>query len=516
MRTAAIKELHELIEVPLRRPELYNKLGVDPPKAIMLYGVTGTGKTYLIKNAANNVGAILYAIDLSGISSDDLINQFKKATEGKKPLVIYLVMHDPEHIRTNVVNTLCKILDGEVDLDLESTIITGSSVRPTLPNELRRPGRFDRELEIPLPSLSDRLEILESLSKGSKMESDVDFMELASLSTGFTPADIIQSLRTAARYAIRRHLDGTNHNLDDLDKIDESAIILTQEDIIQAIKDTKPTVFSEFGLYEPNIPWDSIGGHEELKKTLWENVIEPIIHKKFYKKAGVVGIKGILLYGPPGNGKSTLARAIATAINARFLYVNSSDFTGITGGEKRLRQLFEIAREVEPTLIFFDEADSLLPARESAKENTVMLVNEFLVQMDGIKGENNVVTIAATNFPDKLDEAAIRTGRLELKLLVSPPNFNGRVAAFTNLTKSMNLDEVDLVTIAKLTKPQGEFCYSFSDLKAITRNAGILSAREAIRMNYDSEAVKVSMNHFIESINNTKPSIEGYHFENRE
>jgi transitional endoplasmic reticulum ATPase len=355
--------------------------------------------------------------------------------------------------------------------------------------------------------------MIKDLFVKSKLDSSVDFNELATASSGFTPADLIQSLRTAARYAIREQITINTTEKDQLDKIDEASMILSQNNLLSGITDTKPTVFSEFGLYEPNVPWDSIGGHEQLKKTLWENVIEPVVYKQYYKKAGVEGIKGILLYGPPGNGKSTLARAIATAINARFLYVNSSDFTGISGSENRLRQLFEIARDVEPTLIFFDEADSLLPARESAKEETILLVNEFLTQMDGVGRENNVIIIAATNFPDKLDEAAIRTGRLELKLLVSPPNFKGRVAAFNNLTKSMNLrDEIDYNELAKLTKPQGDYCYSFSDLKAITRNAGILSARETIRMDSTPEEVIVSMNHFIQSISSSKPSIEGYEF----
>ncbi|MHA2028124.1 MAG: AAA family ATPase [Candidatus Kariarchaeaceae archaeon] len=516
MRKEAVKELYELIEVPLRRPELYDTLGVDPPKAIMLYGVTGTGKTYLIRKAAEKAEASLHSIDLSDISSEELIEKFHKAIVDSKPLVIYLVMHNPEHINTKVINTLCKILDGEFDIDLSSTVITGSSVRPTLPNELRRPGRFDRELEISLPSKKERLEIIENISSSSKLDSDVDFKELANASSGFTPADLIQSVRTAARYAIRQKIKKTEDESAQLEDIDEGAIFLSQNNLLSAIKDTKPTVFSEFGLYEPNVPWDTIGGHEQLKKTLWENVIEPVLFKKYYKQAGVEGIKGILLFGPPGNGKSTLARAIATAINARFLYVNSSDFTGISGNENRLRQLFEIARDVEPTLIFFDEADSLLPARESAKEETILLVNEFLTQMDGIGGENNVIIIAATNFPDKLDEAAIRTGRLELKLLVSPPNFEGRAAAFNNLTKSMNLDEeIDNKELAKLTQPQGDFCYSFSDLKAITRNAGIISAREAIRVKSKPEDVTVSMKHFIQSISTSKPSIEGYYFKDR-
>lgn len=513
MRNDAIKELYELIEVPLRRPELYEKLGVDPPKAIMLYGVTGTGKTFLIRRAAEKVGASLYSVDLSGITSEDLIKKFQIAINDSKPLVIYLVMHNPEHITTKVINTLCKILDGDTDLDLTSTIIAGSSVRPTLPNELRRPGRFDKELEIPLPSQKERLEIIKNISSKSKIEADVNYEELATSSSGFTPADLIQSLRTAARYAIRSKINDQNE-IDSLDSIDESSVILSQIDLLSAIKDTKPTVFSEFGLFEPNIPWDTIGGHEKLKQTLWENVIEPVLYKQYYKKVDVEGIKGILLYGPPGNGKSTLARAIATAIKARFLYVNSSDFTGISGSEKRLRQLFEIARDVEPTLIFFDEADSLLPARESAKEETIMIVNEFLTQMDGIGRENNVVIIAATNFPDKLDEAAIRTGRLELKLLVSPPNFKGRVAAFKNLTKSMNLDnQIDYNVLAKLTDPQDDFCYSFSDLKAIARNAGILSAREAIRIKSKPEDVTANMDHFKQSIESLKPSIKGYQLE---
>jgi transitional endoplasmic reticulum ATPase len=503
------KELAELIEIPLQKPELYKELGIDPPKAVLLYGATGVGKTYLIRKSAEKIKATLVSIDLSDISAEDLQKQFQQATLHKKPIVIYLVMHNPEQIGAQVVNMLCKILDGDTNLDLSSTIIAGSSVRPTLPDELRRSGRFDRELEVPLPNEEERLDIIQNLCKESRMDVNVDYKELVILSAGFTPADLIQALKTAARYAISSQLKSSDDNLKNLNNFENSSIFLGQNDLVSAFNDIKPTIFSEFGLFEPKVSWDSIGGHEDLKKTLWDNVIEPVIYKDYYKTVGVAGIKGIILYGPPGNGKSTLARAIATATKSRFLYINSTDFAGLSGDEKRLRQLFEIAKDAQPTLIFFDEAESLLPKRENAKDEAIKLVNEFLIQMDGIRENDNVIIIAASNFPENLDEAAIRTGRLELKLLVSPPNFEGRIAAFNNLTKAMNLDsDINYKNLAELTQPQDDYCYSFSDLKAIVRNSGTLSAREAIRNNIIPENVKISMNHFKITINSSNPSIK--------
>ncbi|MHA2100767.1 MAG: AAA family ATPase [Candidatus Kariarchaeaceae archaeon] len=447
----------------------------------------------------------MHQINLGSTSGAQLLEQVIQATSTDKPTVLYLVMHNPELILKKVISMLSKILDGETDANLNQTVIAGSSVRPALPSELRRPGRFTHEIYIGLPDNQERFSILSSITINSKLDSSVNLKELANLTRGYTPADLHHLLNSAAQFTIKRNFIVKNGSIEDQDI---SQFNLDQTDFLKAIQIITPTVYNEFGFSMSKITWEDLGGHSQIKNIIWDQVIQPRKFPEYYRKTGVSGVNGILLYGPPGNGKTTLAKAIANAADANFLYVNSSDFIGVSGGVKRLAQLFDLAQEVNPTLLFFDEVDGLLPKRDNASVDSILLVNEFLTNMDGAKGLDDVLVVAATNYIEKIDEAALRPGRLELKLLLPPPDDTGRLEIFKQLSKDLSIStDLNYKRIVNATKGGDSSVYSFADINSIVKKAGNLAAQEAISNNIPPEEVLITMNHFLDAINTTTPSI---------
>ena len=416
-------------------------------------------------------------------------------------------MHNPEAISKEVITVLSKILDGETGADLERVIIAGSSVRPTLPPELTRPGRFDKEFQIPLPNQEERHRILREITHGTKFSDEIDFNEIANKTRGYTPADLIQLVKTAARIAIRREFP--QHTMYDSEEEENPIIKLSSNDLQESISAIIPTVYKEFGLLQPDIKWDDIAGQYQLKALLQELVIEPITNKEYFKKAGVSTINGIVLYGPPGNGKTSLAKAIASAISAHFLYINSSELIGDTG--KEISQLFRIANDVEPTVLFFDEIDSLIPNRDNADSSAIARVNEFLSNLDGAGNSEETLVIAATNYLDRLDPAAIRTGRMELKLFVPPPDDVSRKEAFEKLLQRVNVNiEVNFDYLVKITEPTEIGMYSFSDLVSIVRESGSIAAKESIEMGLSPDEITIRNQHFQEVVKKITPSLVDY------
>ncbi|MDH5404612.1 MAG: AAA family ATPase [Candidatus Heimdallarchaeota archaeon] len=505
-RKEIIKELKELIEIPLTQPELYDELGIIPTRAILLYGVTGTGKTYMLKQITKEAKVSFESINLEGSTPKELLEKLEKITKTTKPVVIYLVMHNPEGISHKVITTLSKILDGETTIDLTRTIIAGSSVRPNLPQELRRPGRFDRELQVNLPNEEERLEILQFLSKKTKLSNSVKLGKIAQMTRGYTPADLMLIFQTAAQYSIRRKLEHSKpSNTQDQD------LYISQKDLVNSIKIIIPTVYKEFGLIRPNLDLNDLKGHDEIKKIIIEKVVLPIKHAEYYQKLNAGNINGILLYGPPGNGKTTIAKAIATAVNAHFLYVNSSELIGSTKNEKSLSQIFEVAYEVEPTVIFFDEVDSILLSRKDASTEVSALVNEFLVSMDGVGSSPNTLVIAATNFADRIDEAALRPGRLQLKIFIAPPNLKEREDVFSDLTTKLKLEEsLKMEYLAQKTNPNDEGHFNFADLHQIVRDASAFAAQDAISKQINPNNIIIMKEHFDRVFSQIKPSLMGY------
>lgn len=500
-RQQIIQELRELIVVPLLHPELYSNMGIPPPRGILLYGVTGTGKTFLIRQAAEDAKANLYPINIGGMKEAELLNEVRYAEQNLKPVVIYLVMHNPDAITNQITNTLNKILDGEAGIDLNHMIFAGSSVKPSLPSELRRAGRFDKELHIRLPDQDDRLSIIQNLVKKISIKKDLDLDFIAQNTKGYTPADLQQLFKVAARMAIRRKFS-------DQAIEPKENITLGIEDVKDALDQVEPTVFYEFGFTNPSIQWESLAGHHEIKKQILENIVQPIKFKSHFQKAGVSRSTGVLLYGPPGNGKTTIAKAIASASNSHFLYINSAELVN-EDGEQKLNQIFEIALEVGNTLLFFDEADVMLSKRQKKVTITNKLVNSFLTIMDGVLNLDDIIIVAATNFLDHIDEAVARPGRLELKIFVPPPDFEGRKETFELLTKNQSLGEsVKFEELAELTNEGDKGMYSFADLDLVVREAGVLAARESINSGKDSDEVMVGMSHFRDAIKRIQPSIE--------
>lgn len=503
-RSKAILELGELIDVPLNKPYLYEKLGVSPPKGILLYGPSGIGKSYLIKQAAEKAKAEFKAINIEGISGNNFVKTLSRTVDSEKPQVLYLVMHNPEYITKELITTLGKLFDNDLEIDLSRTIITGSSVKPVLPNELTRPGRFDREIYVPFPDVKERAKIMREMTVDARLSESVDLENIAHITQGYTPADLMQLIKTTAQLAIRNHLD--NHSeVSENDRLTE----ITHDDFLKSMKIIEPTLLKEFGFVHSDTTWDDIGGHDYIKEEIWKNVVQPLKFPEYFEKTGIGPISGIILWGPPGNGKTTIAKAIAGEAGARFLYINASELIGVKGGKKRISQLFEVAAQVEPVVLFFDEADALLRDREDATESRIVLVNEFLTNLDGMGRSEKTIIIAATNFIDYIDEAILRPGRLELKLYVAPPKADGRKLAFEYLTKNLKLDSsITLDIMTELTQSVNGKRYSFAELKAIVKEASMISVREAIEAKLTPDDIVTKLDHFQEALQKIHPTVD--------
>ena len=510
-----IMRVRELVELPLRHPELFNRLGIEPPKGILLYGPPGTGKTLLAKAVANEADAHFIAINGPEImskfygESEQRLREIFEQAKKNAPSIIFIDEIDaiaPKRdevvgeVERRVVAQLLALMDG-----LESrgqVIVIGATNRPNAVDPaLRRPGRFDREIEVPLPDRKGRLEILQIHTRMTPLAEDVDLEKLADMTKGYTGADLAALVREAAMHALRRYLPEIDIEQERIPAEVLEKMVVTMEDFLAAFKEITPSGLREIQIEIPEVKWEDIGGLDEVKQELREIVEWPLKYPQAFAKMGVKPPKGVLLYGPPGTGKTLLAKAVATESGANFIAVRGPEILSkwVGESERAIREIFKKARQYAPSVIFFDEIDAIAYMRGTEIGTRVgeRIVSQLLTEMDGITDLHDVVVIAATNRPDMVDPALLRPGRFEKLIYVPPPDEKSRLEILRIHTRSMPLaDDVDLRELARITEG-----YTGADLAALVREAALLALRENVNNNL------VTWKHFEEALAKVKPSI---------
>ena len=522
-----IQKVREMIELPLRHPELFERLGVEAPKGVLLHGPPGTGKTLLAKAVASETNANFYSIGgpeimskFYGESEERLREIFKEAQENA-PSIIFIDEIDsiaPKRgevtgeVEKRVVSQLLSVMDG-----LQSrgkVVVIGATNRiNSIDPALRRPGRFDREIEIGVPDRDGRLEILQIHTRGMPLAEDVDLKRLADVTHGFVGADLEALAKEAAIRALRRILPEINLEAENIPVEVLNKIIVRMSDFQEALKEVEPSAMREVLVEVPDIKWGDIGGLEGVKEELREAIEWPLKYPELFAQMNAVPPKGLLLYGPPGTGKTLLAKAAANESEANFISVKGPELLNkfVGESEKAIREVFRKARQASPCIIFFDEIDSVAPVRGSSSGDsnvTERVISQFLTEMDGLEELRNVIIIAATNRPDIVDPALLRPGRFDRLLLVPPPDPEARKQIFRIHTKKTPLaEDVKLDELARKTEG-----YTGADIASICNTAVMLSIKEHIGKAKDAEdakkrakGLKVAKRHFDEAMQKVKP-----------
>ncbi|MEM0099455.1 MAG: CDC48 family AAA ATPase [Desulfurococcaceae archaeon] len=514
-----IEKVRDIVELPFKYRKVFSKLGIEPPKGILLYGPPGCGKTLLAKALANELNAYFIVINgpeimskFYGESEQRLREIFKIAKKKAKkyPAIIFIDEIDavaPKRdevtgeVEKRVVAQLLALMDG-----LESrgnVIVIAATNRPNaIDPALRRPGRFDVEIEIPIPDKRGRYEILmvhsRRLIETGLLSPDVDLEKLAEMTHGFTGADLAALVKEAVMRAIKRTIEKCK-TCDQEDVL--SNLLVTNEDFLIAFRNIVPSGLREIFIEIPDVGWSDIGGLRDIKQVLKESIELPLKHPELYEKYGVKPPKGILLYGPPGCGKTLLAKAIAKESGVNFIAVRGPEVLSkwVGESEKAIREIFRKARLHAPSIVFFDEIDSIAPIRGISSDSGVSerIVTQLVTELDGIRELNNVVFIAATNRPDLLDPALLRPGRFDKLVYVPPPDLEARIEILRIHTKYLPLaPDVDLYEIARSTEN-----YSGADLEALVREAFLMALRENISVKF------IEKKHFIKAMEVIKPSL---------
>jgi transitional endoplasmic reticulum ATPase len=519
-----IQKVREMIELPLRHPEIFEKLGIEAPKGILLHGPPGTGKTLLAKAVASESNSHFISISgpeimskFYGESEARLREIFKEAKE-KSPSIIFIDEIDsiaPKReevtgeVERRVVSQLLSVMDG-----LEArgkVIVIAATNRPNaIDPALRRPGRFDREIEIKVPDKRGRLEILQIHTHNMPLDQDVDQDKVAAVTHGFVGADLEYLCKEAAMKCLRRLLPELNLEEEKIPPVTLEKLVITMNDFDNAIKDIMPSAMREVYLESPDIPWTEIGGLEEVKRELQEAVEWPLRYPNLYKELGHTIPKGILLHGPSGTGKTMLAKAVATESEANFISVKGPELISkwVGESERGIREIFRRARQASPCVIFFDEIDSIAPTRGGGMEggvhsSTERMVSQLLTEMDGIQEIHGVVVLAATNRVDMIDTALLRPGRFDKIVYVPKPEVKTRQKILEIHTKGKPLSrDVDLRRIAELTEG-----FSGADVSAVANTAVSVVLHEYLaKYSTPEEAAKhssealVSMQHIEEAV----------------
>ncbi|MCL4347558.1 MAG: VCP-like ATPase [Thermoplasmataceae archaeon] len=513
-------KVREIIELPLKHPELFERLGIRPPKGVLLYGPPGTGKTLIARAVANESGANFFSINGPEImskyygQSEQKLREIFTEAENKEPSIIFIDEIDsiaPKReevqgeVERRVVAQLLTLMDGLKERG--HVIVIGATNRiDAVDPALRRPGRFDREINIGVPDKKGRREILNIHSRAMPLGMDEErkskFLdEIADMTYGFVGADLAALSRESAMNALRRYLPEI-----DLDKPIPTEILekmaVTEDDFLEALKSIEPSSLREVTVEIPNVHWDDIGGLDDVKRELRESVELPLQKPEIFKNLGIRAPKGFLLYGPPGVGKTLLAKAVANESNANFISVKGPEVLSkwVGESEKAVREIFKKAKQVAPTIVFLDEIDSIAPRRGSTGDSgvTERIVNQLLTSMDGIEVLQGVVVVGASNRPDILDSALLRAGRFDKMIYIPPPDAEGRLKILKVHTKNMPLaSDVDLKKLANI----GEG-YVGADLENLVREAGMIAYRK------DPNATKVTQADFMDAMNAIKPSVD--------
>jgi len=510
------QKVREMIELPLKYPELFSHLGIEPPKGVLFYGPPGTGKTLLARAVANETGAYFIAINGPEImskfygESEARLREIFKEAEENAPAIIFIDEIDaiaPKReevtgeVERRVVAQLLALMDGLKGRG--QVIVIAATNRPNaIDPALRRPGRFDREIAFPVPDKRARREILQVHTRNMPLAEDVNLDELADITHGFTGADLAALCREAAMRALRRFLPKIDLSKPSIPPEILKELKVTRQDFLDALKDIQPSALREVYVEVPEVRWSDIGGLEDVKQQLREAVEWPLKHPEFFREMGIEPPKGVLLYGPPGCGKTLLAKAVATESEANFIAVKGPEVLSkwVGESERAIREIFRKARQAAPCVIFFDEIDALAPMRGLGYSDsgvTERVVSQLLTEMDGLEKLEGVVVIGATNRPDILDPALLRPGRFDRLVYVPPPDRAARLEILKVHTRHMPLaEDADLERIADATEG-----YTGSDLALLVREAGMLAMRENVN------AEKVCMRHFEEALKKVRPSL---------
>jgi transitional endoplasmic reticulum ATPase len=514
--TEEVKKIREMVEIPLKHPELFEKLGIEPPKGVLLHGPPGTGKTLLAKAVATESDANFILLNgpeimskFYGESEKKIRDVFDEA-EKTAPAIIFIDELDSiaskreeavGEVERRVVSQILTMMDG-----LKSrgkVIVIGATNRPNaIDPALRRPGRFDREIAINVPDKNGRLQILKIHTRGMPLTKDVNLNELASITHGFVGADVEALTKESAMNVLRKFLP--KMKLEEGEQIPQEILeklVVNQEDFKDALKVVRPSAMREVLVETPNINWEDVGGLDTIKQELKEAVEWPLKYSENFTRLGIRPSRGILLYGPPGTGKTLLAKAVAKESEANFIQVKGPSLLSMWVGksEEGMRKVFERARQVAPCVIFFDEIDSLAGKRgvESGTKVTERVLNQMLAEMDGLEDLKDVIVIGATNRPDMIDPALLRPGRFDKILLINASEEEGRLQVLKIHTKKMPLaKDVNLSELAKKTAG-----YTGADIESLVREAALLALRE------NMESKEVKKKHFTEALNKIKPSV---------
>ncbi|XP_026423017.1 cell division control protein 48 homolog E-like [Papaver somniferum] len=524
-------QIRELVELPLRHPQLFKSIGVKPPKGILLYGPPGTGKTLIARAVANETGAFFFLINgpeimskLAGESESNLRKAFEEA-EKNAPSIIFIDEIDsiaPKREKTNgeverrIVSQLLTLMDG-----LKSrahVIVMGATNRPnSIDPALRRFGRFDREIDIGVPDEVGRLEVLRIHTKNMKLAEDVELERISKDTHGYVGADLAALCTEAALQCIREKMDVIDLEDETIDAEILNSMFITNEHLRTSLGASNPSALRETTVEVPNVTWEDIGGLDTVKKELQETVQYPVEHPEKFEKFGMSPSKGVLLYGPPGGGKTLLAKAIANECQANFISVKGPELLTMWFGESEanVREIFDKARQSSPCVLFFDELDSIATQRGSSVGDAGgaadRVLNQLLTEMDGMNEKKRVFIIGATNRPDIIDPALLRPGRLDQLIYIPLPDEASRVQIFKScLRKSPVSQHVDLQVLAKHTEG-----FSGADITEICQRACKYAIREDIEKDIERQKKSNDNPEAMEEdgVENEVPQITAAHFE---
>ncbi|MBI4440404.1 CDC48 family AAA ATPase [Candidatus Woesearchaeota archaeon] len=511
-----IKKVREMVELPLKHPEIFERLGIEAPKGVLLHGPPGTGKTLLAKAVSSETNSHFLLINgpeimskYYGQSEENLRKKFEEAQKNA-PSIIFIDEIDAiaskredtrGEVERRVVAQLLALMDG-LQSRGKVVVIAATNVPNILDGALRRPGRFDREIEIGVPDKEGRLSILKIHTRNMPLAKDVNLKDIAGITHGFVGADLSSLAKESAMIVLRRILQEIKLKEDEpipAELLEELKI--TQKDFMEALKVVRPSALREVLVEIPNIKWDDIGGLNDVKQELKEAVEWPLKNPGAFKRLGVRPPKGILLYGAPGTGKTLLAKAVSNESEANFILVKGPELLSkwVGESEKAVREVFKKARQVSPCIVFFDEIDALAPRRGIASDShvTERVVNQLLTEIDGLEEMHDVVIIAATNRPDIVDPALLRPGRFDRIILTPAPDSKSREIIFRVHTKDMPLRNIDLKELAAMSEG-----YVGADIESVCREAAIIALRENIN------AKEIQKKHFELALQKVRPSID--------
>ncbi len=535
-----VQRIREMIELPLRHPEIFKRLGIEAPKGVFLYGPPGTGKTLIVRAVANETDA--YFLYISGPAimgkfygeSEERLRKVFSEAQANAPAIIFIDeidaiapkredMGSEKQVEKRVVAQLLSLMDG-----LESRgkviVIGATNIPNTIDPALRRPGRFDRELAIPIPDKKQRLEILEIHTRGMPLAEDVDLDKLAAVTHGFVGADLEAFAREAAMTALRGIIHEIDYEVEELPYEQLLSLKISMDNFREAKKEIEPSAVREVFVEVPKVSWEEVGGLDEIKEALRETVEWPLKYASLFRKVNTQPPKGILLSGRPGTGKTYMAKALATESGVNFISVKSSQIMSrfLGESEKGIMELFKKARQAAPSILFFDEIDSICPQRSSSngESNTSdRVISQFLTEMDGIEELSGVFILAATNRIERIDPALLRSGRFELIYELPSPNEQTRQKIFEIHLRSKPLHrDVDLQVLAAMNKDMVG-----ADIYFICQKASFYAIRDAVESLADGEdesraEVFVKQKHLLQASelvihNNAEKARQGLRYE---